>query len=120
MSLVEPATEIGLIALRERFDQSGRSATLGGFSDRRGIVDMHHIADADVLARAQLIRGVVLEHHAELFAQSLRVVVADVVPIDQHAALSWIVEAAEQLHDGRFTGAVAADQSNRLPWLDRE
>ena len=78
------------------------------------------LPDADVLAGRDLVGGVVLEHHAELAAQLLRVVLADIEAVDQDLARVRVVEAAQQLDDRRLAGAVASDQRHRLPRLDGE
>ena len=61
-----------------------------------------------VADRAVQQRGV-LRDHADLRPQAFLGQPGDVLPVDQDAAALWPIEAEQQMHEGRFAGAGAAD-----------
>ena len=79
-------------------------------------------AVADVVAdRAVQERGV-LRHHRDLGAQALLGDLGDVLAVDQDAAAFEVVEAQQQIDEGRFAGARRPDQADplaRARWRDR-
>ncbi len=62
----------------------------------------------------------VLEDHADVRAQRVQVVLAQVVAVEQDAALVGVVEARQQLDQRGLAGAVLADQRQHLARLQRE
>ena len=71
-------------------------------------------ADSDVLRGGQVVAHEVLEDDADVRAKREEVVLAQIVAVEQDAALVRIVEAREQLHERRLAGAVLADQRKHL------
>ena len=71
-------------------------------------------AERDVLAHEELVLVEVLEDDADAAAQLVRVPVAQIAPVEQHAALGRVVEAREQLDERRLAGAVLADEREAL------
>ena len=81
-----------------------------GVADAGAVVHRVDLADADVLARGQVVAHEVLEDHADVRAQVVQVVVAQVAAIEQDAAFIRVVEPRQQLHQRGLAGAVLADQ----------
>src|SRR5205085_8173448 len=69
--------------------------------------------------RAVQQRGV-LRHHADLRPQAFLGQPGDVLAVDQDATALRPVEAEQQMHEGRFSGAGAADQADPLARRDVE
>lgn len=61
-------------------------------------------AEADVLPDGPLEEPGVLEHHREVLAQVVPADIAHIMPIDPKRPCVHIVEAQEQLHEGRLAG----------------
>ena len=77
-------------------------------------------AIGDVVADRAAEQRRLLQDDADLVAQTLERHVAHVVTVDQHAALGDIVEARQQIDDGRLAAAGRAQQRDGLARLDRE
>ncbi len=71
-------------------------------------------ADRDVVGGGEVVAHEILEDDADVRAEREEVVLAQVVAVEQDAALVGVVEAREQLHERRLAGAVLADQRERL------
>ena len=117
---VEPLAERGVVALGKAGDQLVGAGLLARADDRLAVGDLWHVAEPDVLRGRRLVVDVVLEHRADLRAQLVGIEVADVDAVDQDPALDRVVEAADELEQRRLAGAVAADDRQGLPRLDRE
>ena len=68
----------------------------------------------------EVVAHEVLEDDAHAAAQLLEVVFAEVVAVEQDAALVRVVEPGQQLHQRRLAGAVLADQRHHLARLQGE
>ena len=77
-------------------------------------------ADGDIVAGAEIVAHEILEDHAHAAAQRVEVVVAQVVAVEQDAALVGVVEPRQQLHQRGLAGAVLADQRHHLARLQGE
>ncbi len=120
MPSLEPLAEGCLEAVRQFRDDVERSGAVGGVADLVQIVHVLDVADADVVRGGELVGRVVLEHDAELPTDLRRVVRADIPTVDQDLTFGRVVEPPQQLDHGRFAGAIATDQRNRLARLDGE
>jgi hypothetical protein len=78
------------------------------------------LTEANVFLYRQVITDEVLENHADLLAQRQRIDVAEIYPVDQDRAFGRIVEPAQELDQGRLTGAVVAHQRKLLARTDDE
>ena len=85
-----------------------------GVDDARAIVARLDAADGDVVGGGQVIAHEVLEDDADVGAQREEVVFAQVVAVEQDAALVRVVEPREQLDQRGLAGAVLADQREDL------
>ena len=92
---------------------------LRGGDDARAVVARLDPAHGDVVRRRQVIAHEVLEDDADVRAQRDEVVLAQVVAVEQDAALVGVVEAREQLHERRLAGAVLADQRQHFARAQR-
>src|SRR5713101_59010 len=119
-TMVEPLAERGVIPLWKPGDELGRAGLSAGDLDPLAVVDVLHVAEPDVFRRGRLVGDVVLEHRTDLGAELVGVEVLDVDPIDQDPAGVGVVQAADQLEQGRLAGAVPADYGQRLARLDSE
>ena len=102
---VEPAREDG-------DDRVGLAGGHGGLDP----ATLHlggQVADTDRLGGQEPQRGVVLEPGRESLAPGVRVDVGERNAVDQNAPLGRVVQAAEQLHQGRLPGAVGTDEGDR-------
>jgi len=77
-------------------------------------------AVADVLANAALEEPGVLEHHGEVVAQVVTGEVTDVVGAYTNGAAANVVEAHEELDEGRLASTGRTDDGHRLAWIDVE
>src|SRR4029077_14162185 len=71
-------------------------------------------AIADVVADGSMKKRRVLSHHSDLGAQTILRGERDVLAVDQHASLRYVIEAQQQIDDGTFPGAGTADQTDLL------
>src|SRR5260370_19244836 len=95
--MVEPLAERSVIPLWKPGYELGRAGLSAGDLDPLAVVDVLHVAKADVFSRGRLVGDVVLEHRADLGAQLVGVEVLDVDPVDQDPAGVGVVQAADQL-----------------------
>ena len=72
-------------------------------------------AECDVLGHAAREQEAFLWHDPELAAQRLLRDIAEVVAVDRDPALAWVVEAGEQLRDGRLSCTRLTDECHRRP-----
>src|SRR5436190_8946613 len=77
-------------------------------------------AVSDVLENRRLKEHRFLEHHANLLAQRVEAIVANVLAVDEHAPGRGLVESWNQAHGRALPGAGVADQGDHLSWLDLE
>ena len=61
-----------------------------------------------------------LEDDADVGAQALDGHIAHVVAVDQDPTFGHVVEARQQIDDGRLATAGGAQQGNRLAWFGHE
>ena len=78
------------------------------------------LGELDVVADAAREQERLLGHDAELAPQRVERDVGDVVAVDEHPPVERVVEAREQLGDGRLARAGGTDQRERLALRDRE
>ena len=100
-------------------DLVGLAAARGPL-DARLVVARRDAADGDVVAGAEIVAHEILEDDAHAAAQLVEVVVAQVVAVEQDAALVGVVEPGQELHQGGLAGAVLAHQRHHLAGLERE
>jgi hypothetical protein len=72
-------------------------------------------AQPDVLAHLELVLVEVLENDAEPPAKLVRVPVAQVAAVEQHAPFGGLVEARDELHERRLSRAVLPHEGEALP-----
>ena len=117
---LEIAHEGGIVAGVELIDEHVRSGAPCGV-DHLGLARVAlDIAEDYVLARCDGVFAEVLEYHAEHVVELLDVVLADIMPVEQHRSAGGIVEPCKELDERRLAGAVEADYDDRLAALDRE
>ena len=105
--------DLGLVALRQAFDERMRIDLLGRLD--AFLIGGIQPPVADVIQDRAGEQVRVLQHHAQRLAQ---VVLADALDVDAivgDAALFDIVEAVEQVGDGGLAGAGRAHQGDLLP-----
>ena len=93
---------------------ASRSALLHGALDTRDLVEVLDATDADVLAEQQLVLIEVLEHDTEAPSSSA-IPGAQVLAVEEHAALGRLVQTRDELHERRLARAVLPDQRDALP-----
>jgi hypothetical protein len=76
-------------------------------------------AEGDVVGDRAAEQERLLGHDPHLRAQRVRRHVAQVVAVDEHAPVGWVVEARDELGEGRLARARGADERHRLPWRPR-
>jgi hypothetical protein len=76
--------------------------------------------EADVALDGAAEEEDVLEDDGEVLAQGLQVPLAHVHAVEQYRAALHVVEAHEEVGDGRLARAGVADERDRLAGLDRE
>ena len=76
--------------------------------------------EGDVVAQAAGEQERLLRHDAQLTTQRVERHVAQIVAVDQHAALGRVVEARDQLRQSRFARAGLADERDRLAGRDAQ
>ena len=110
-----------------RLEAPGQAADEVAGADRVGrrldlVVACIRSPERDVLAHGAREEESLLRHDPELAAQTARPEVPQVVAVDQHPATLRIVEARDQLREGRFAGARLTHQCQRLArrHLDRD
>nr|GFC24932.1 hypothetical protein [Tanacetum cinerariifolium] len=85
-------------------------ALVGGLLNAGLVLALRNASHGQVLAGGQLEAHEILENHADFLAQLGGVVLAQVVAIEQDAALAGVVEAGQQLDERGFARAVFAHQ----------
>ena len=116
----EALAEDLVVAVRQPPDDAVGEAPLRRGGDPRAIESRIDAADGDVLARGQVVAHEILEDDADVPAQRLEVVVAQIVAVQHHVALVGIVEAREQLDQRGLAGAVLAHQRQHFAGAQRE
>ena len=118
---VEAAAEHLVVPLPSRpRDGVGQAAARGLAHPRPSSSSALDLADADVLLQDEVVAHEVLEDHADVAAQTVQVVVAQVHAVEQDAPLVGIVEAGEQLDERRLARPVLPDQRDALFGLELE
>ena len=118
--VIEAASEHLIESLRHaRRDRVGEAAPRG-LANPGFIAQCLDLTDADVLAQDEIVAHEILEDDADVFAETVEVVVAEIDPIQEDSALVGIVEARQQLHQRRLPGAVFPYQRDALMWLECE
>ena len=88
--------------------------------DARTIFARLDASDRDVLGSRECVAHEVLEDHADVRAQLLEIVFAQIMAIEQDAAFVRVVEPRQQLDQCRLAGAVLADEREHFAGLQRE
>ena len=103
---------MGVVAVGEGADEVVRLREAAGLLKLRvrGVL----IAPAEIFFDAAGKQLVLLQHHAHGAAQRVEVVLAHVHAADLHAALRHVVETGNELHEGRFARAGAAEDADGL------
>ena len=78
------------------------------------------VSKIDVFADRQVgEQGLLLEHHPDPFSVGVRRAFnARFLTRDEDLPRVGLIDAAQNLHEGRFAGAVLADETNHLSGLD--
>ena len=77
-------------------------------------------SERDIVARGEVVAHEILEDDAHAAAQLFDVVFAEVMAVEQDAALVRVVQTCQQLHQGGLAGAVLAHQRHHLARLEGE
>src|SRR3546814_209756 len=85
-ALAEPLAELGIEAGRQGLDEGRGHAHVGGFLPALAVLEVRHVAGADVLADAHLVAREVLEDHADALQQRGLVPLLQVAAVEQDAA----------------------------------
>ena len=117
-AFVEGFAKDGLVAVRQATDDIVRAGLPRRRLHQRALADGFHAPDAHVVRGREVVAEEILKDHADVAAVIRKVVVAQVLAVEQHAALVRIVEAREQFHDGGLAGAVLAHQGDLLAGRD--
>src|SRR5690606_3986300 len=112
--------ELGFIARRQIPDK-GVGHTLGRcFLPAPAVVEMRHVADADVFTDTQLVACEILEYDSDPPPQHLRIPFLKGSAVEQDTSGVWSVEPGEQFYQCRLAGAVLAHQRKALAGLQVE
>ena len=106
--------------MRQAADHFVGLAASGGTRDALAVVARLDPADRDIVAGRQVVAHEILEDDAHAAAQIIEPVVAQVVAVEQDAALVGVVEAGQQLHQRGLARTVLADQRHHLAGLQGE
>ena len=104
--------DLGVVAVLERRDEVVRADRARRRLDLCGA--RVGPAERDVGADRAREQERLLRHDPQLRAQRREGHVADVVPVDQHAPGGRVVEARDELREGRLAGAGRADERDGL------
>ncbi len=77
-------------------------------------------AVADIVADGSMQKRRILSHHADLGAQTILRRERDVLAVDQHPSLRYVIEAQQQIDDGALPGAGTADETDFLARTNME
>ena len=117
---VEAAANHLVVAAGQLGDDAVGQALVGGGFDAGLVQALLDAAHGQVLAGRQLEAHEILEDDADFLAQLGGVVFAQIVAVEQDAALAGVVEAGQELDEGGFAGAVFAHQRQLLAGVQRE
>ena len=74
--------------------------------------------EADIFVDSVVKEEALLSHNSNLLSQGMKRQVAQVMPINAHASLLWIIEAQEQREDRAFTSTTGTNKSDFLTRLN--
>jgi len=74
----------------------------------------------DVFSNTAAEEKRLLQDHGYLLTKRTHPVTSDILAVNQNSSIPGIVETQQQIQDGRFPGAAAANQRNRLAGQDRK
>ena len=106
----EAAADDLVVAVRQCRDHFIGERAPRRFFDALAVVHRVDLADADVLRRGEVVAHEVLEDHADVRAQVVEVVVAQIAAVEQDAAFVGVVQAREQFDERGLARAVLADE----------
>jgi hypothetical protein len=107
---LEVATQLGLVPVREPLQERRGTAGGRGRLDPGAVADLRQPADPDRLAGQEPEADEVLVRTGRRRPPAVQVEVPKVHAVDCDRSLVGVVEAAQELDDGRLAGAVVADE----------
>src|SRR5712692_4612888 len=114
LQILEPASEHGIVALRKPLDHRAGPALARCAHDEFSLLYLVHAPHADVFLRRHVVVHIILEDHANLFAQFLQIIFLDVAASYQDFALVRFVQTGEELDQRSLARAIAPNQGNGL------
>src|SRR6185369_8371530 len=96
------------------------AALAGRLLDGRAILETVELAEPDVLRGARLVGHVVLEHPADQASDGSRLELAEVDAVEEDPAVGGVVQASDELDQGRLPRPVPTDDRDGLAGRDRE
>ena len=117
---VEPFAERRVPAIRQPIEEAVGTGLRGRLLYGAAILQQPDLAKTDVLGRRCLIRHVVLEHPTDEAAQSGWLELTKVDTVEEDPTGCRVVEAGDELDQGRLPRPVAADDGDGLAGTDRE
>src|SRR5690554_1555701 len=78
------------------------------------------IAPEQVFANGARKQGVLLQHNTDRTTQIFQPVIAHIHTVDTHGPLCYIVQPGDQMDQGRFTSACAADDAHHFAGFNAE
>lgn len=117
---VEAPAEHVVVAAGELGGDGVGEGFFGGVTDAGEVVEGVDVAEADVFLEEHVVTHVVLEDDADLAAQGVDGIVAEIDTVEEDDAVVGIVEAGEEFDEGGFAGAVFADKGEALLRVEAE
>src|SRR5690606_23195044 len=119
-TVVEPFSQLRVVARRKVLDELAGHALVAGFAPARFVLEVAYVAGPDIFTDAQLVAGEVLEDHPDALAQGGFVPVGQIDAVEQDASAGRRVQPRKQLDQRRLAGTVLADQGQRLAGPDMQ
>ena len=110
LQVLKPPPKHRVVALRELLDDGVGPALARGTFDQFPLFDLVHAPYADVFLRSHVVVHIILEDHANLFAQILQVVFFDIATADQDLASIRVVQTRKELDQRCLARAVAPNK----------
>ncbi len=109
-SVLELPSQHGVVPLRQRANYGICTRLSRGLGNLFAIGRQRHVADPDVLARREVVAGIILKHDRQIRTQLIELEFAEVDAIDPHGSASGIVEPAQELDERRLAGTILSHQ----------
>jgi len=108
-----------LVPLVKEIEAAG-GTVFGRALDARLVRQMSHAAEPDILAQLELILVEVLKQHAEPLAKRVGIPRRELAAVENDAPLARLVQASQELDEGRLASAVFAHERNAVTGRDLE